>query len=248
MATQFFTSMMERPLPSIAEVDSLLDLLNFGIDGVQLSEETCVGQQGVEVVRFVSELVARKRVKPSKPKPGKVVWIMGLTSSGKTTIAYSLAARLSYSKVPVTILDGDEARTIFGPNFSFEAKNRLQVIKSIVHHAKKAVSKGDNVIVSALTAGDESRKFIKDEIENLTIIYLDCPIEECIIRDEKGLYAKAINGKIDTIAGINFEYSVPNSPHLVLNTLDLSVDECVGELLGFLISNNRINLWGNLSL
>ena len=245
MATQFLTSMMQRPLPTIAEIDSLTDLLHFGIDGVQLSEETCVGWHGADVVRLVTE--SRRRVeaeRSSAPTAGKVIWIMGPTSSGKSTLATALVERLGRSRIPVIHYDGDEFRDLFGPGLAFGPEHRLLVVQALVHHAAKAAALGHNVVVSALTANEEARAFVCEKLANLTVVYLDCPIEVCAGRDPKGLYAKAAKGEIDTLPGISTPYRPPQRQDIALDTAGKTVDVCLEELAARLLAENRVRLWG----
>ena len=245
MATQFLTSMMNRPLPTIAEVDSLIDLLHFGIDGVQLSEETCVGRHGADVVRLVTESRLRVEAERAAASPaGKVVWIMGPTSSGKTTLAAGLVERLGRSKISTIHYDGDEFRDLFGPDFAFGPENRLLVVQALVHHAAKAAALGHNVVVSALTANEEARAFVCGNLDNLTVVYLKCPIEVCAGRDPKGLYAKAANGEIDTLPGISTPYRPPQRQDIVIDTADKTPDACLEELVTKLLAERRIRFWG----
>lgn len=245
MATQFLTSMMQRPLPTIAEVDSLTDLLHFGIDGVQLSEETCIGQHGREVVRLITESMRRVEDEMAGMRPeGKVTWIMGPASSGKTTLATALVERLSRSKIPAIHYDGDEIRNLFGQGFSFGPEHRLLVVQSLVHLATKAASLGHNVVVSALTAHEEARAFVFESIKNLTVVYLDCPIEVCAERDPKGLYARAISGEIDTLPGITTPYRPPQRQDIVLDTAGNTMEACLDELVARLMAERRIRCWG----
>jgi adenylylsulfate kinase-like enzyme len=247
MATQFFTSMLQSPVPSIAEMDSLYDLLRFGIDGVQLSEETSVGQYGLEVLKIIrgSLKASGRNLKGAGKRPGRVVWIMGPTSSGKTSLAQALTARLARSEVPVVHLDGDEIRDLYGPNLAFGPQDRLQVVSMLVHFARKAAQAGHNVVVSALTAYESAREYIRENLDGLTIVSLQCRIEECIRRDVKGLYAKALRGEIDTMVGINTPYDPPRHADLTLDTSSLSLEECLEGLTRYLIENRRIQLWSS---
>lgn len=248
MATQFLTSMLNRPLPTIAEVDSLTDLLHFGIDGVQLSEETCVGRHGVDVVRLVKESVSRieheQATGGGHPK-GRVVWIMGPTSSGKTTLATALANCLGRSRVPVVHFDGDEVRDLFGAGHSFDDASRLVVVRTLLHLAKKAVASGHNVIVSALTANPGARELVAEGLQNSTIVYLDCPMKVCVERDDKGLYARARRGEIDTLIGYNTPYAPPANPHFVIDTSSHDLATCLNRLMNFLLAEKRVRVWGD---
>ena len=125
-----------------------------------------------------------------------VLWLLGPTSSGKTTIATDLLVSLREKKTPVIHYDGDEIRDLFDESISFSAKDRHRVVSTIVHLANKASDAGLNVIVSALTANNDTRKYVKDRVNKLIIGYVQCSIEECIRRDPKGLYKKAEKGEI----------------------------------------------------
>ena len=245
MATQFLTSMLYKPLPSIAEIDSLYDLLDFGIDGVQLSEETCVGDHGNEVIQLIKNSRSTKYEMPNpQSSDGNIIWIMGPTSSGKTTLAEALTKRLSNSKIPVWHYDGDEVRNLLGSKLGFGSNGRLTVVKTLVHVADKASRAGHNVVVSALTANEDARKIVNEQLSNLSIIYLDCPIDVCSKRDPKGLYKKAGNKEIDTLIGFNTAYNKPEKSDLILDTSQKSIEECTDELVNFLIFSNHLKCWG----
>jgi len=153
---------------------------------------------------------------------GFVLWLMGPTSSGKTTIAELLLEHLRANGMSSIHFDGDEVRNFFGENLGFDVSDRQRVVSTLVHLANKTSAAGVNVIVSALTASVEARCLVLDTARNLTVVYLKCPIETCIERDPKGLYAQAKNGEIDTLIGFNTEYLPPNNPDLVINTKELS--------------------------
>ena len=247
MATQFFTHMLQSPLPSIAEIDSFYDLLHLGIEGIQVSEETSVGNHGLEVVRMIRKGVedVQRFSNENSGERGRVVWLLGPTSSGKTTLGKRLVEHFGRSRVPVIHLDGDEIRNLFGPNLPFDPESRLLVVKALTHHANKAARAGYNVIVSALTAGEDAREYILKSIENLTVVYLDCPIDECAVRDERGLYAKASKGEIDTLIGFNSPYQIPRHFDIRIDTGSCSQEESLQALLAALLEENRIRLWGD---
>ncbi len=149
---------------------------------------------------------------------GIVLWLMGPTSSGKTTISKKLCDRLrSYGYVTVTY-DGDDVRNIFASNLGFASKDRLKVVKMLVYMANKAAKAGAIVIISALTANDDARKYIKESISNILIGYVECDISVCASRDPKGLYKQAKEGKIDTLIGYNTEYKAPENSDIVINS------------------------------
>lgn len=160
-----------------------------------------------------------------------ILWIMGPTSSGKTTISKKLMQELKHKKIPAIHYDGDEVRNFFGDTLGFKKKDRLRVVKTIAHLSNKALASGLNVVVSALTANDDARSFIKAHVNNLKIIFIECSLDACIERDPKGLYKKAMDSKITTLAGFNTEYKPIQNPNIVINTEKKSIHENVNELL-----------------
>jgi len=166
-----------------------------------------------------------------------VLWLLGPTSSGKTTIATELSINLRMKKIPVIHYDGDEVRNFFGDCIEFSTEDRLLVVNTIIYLATKTIDVGFNVVVSALTASQNARKLVRDSFKQLILGYVKCSIEECIRRDPKGLYSKAQKGEIDTLIGYNDEYSVPKNVDMVLDTELHSPKEITFQLETFLIKN-----------
>lgn len=160
-----------------------------------------------------------------------VLWIMGPTSSGKTTIARRVVEILRERGILVIDYDGDEVRDFFGPMLGFEKEDRLRVVRTIGQLANKAVNSGINVVVSALTANDDARAYVKGNVKNVILVYLDCSIEKCIERDTKGLYRKALGGEIATVIGINAAYKPFEGSDITINTENMSVDLGATELV-----------------
>lgn len=163
-----------------------------------------------------------------------VLWIMGPTASGKTTVGREVAKILLEKGIPVIHYDGDEVRKFFGPNFGFAKEDRLRVVKTLSHLANKALESELNVVVSALTANDDARSYIMANVQNMILIYLDCSLDKCIERDYKGLYKKAMNGEIQTLAGVNTPYQPLVNPDIVINTEKMTVENSAIELVDHL--------------
>ena len=144
------------------------------------------------------------------------IWLMGLTSSGKSTIAKHLVEIMRSEDLPILHYDGDEIRDFFGKDFGFSEDNRGRVVETLAHLAIKANNAGINVVVSALTAHQTAREHIKETIPNLLVGHVDCPIDICVARDPKGLYRKALDGEIKDVAGIDLEFELPESPDLII--------------------------------
>jgi adenylylsulfate kinase len=163
--------------------------------------------------------------------PGFVLWLMGPTSGGKTTIGEHLLERLRADGSPSMHFDGDEVRNFFGKDLGFEVSDRQRVVATLVHLANKSSAAGVNAIVSALTASEDARRLVLDSVSNLVVVYVKCSIETCAERDPKGLYAQAKNGEIDTLIGVNSDYLPPHNPDLVIDTDDLSPAEAVDAVI-----------------
>ena len=175
-----------------------------------------------------------------------VLWIMGPTASGKTTLANGLKTKFRENGILTLHYDGDEVRDFFGPEHGFKEKDRLMVVKTLAHLANKAVDAGVNVIVSALTANEDAREYVKKHVKNLVLVYLECSIEKCMERDPKGLYKKAVNSELDTVIGYNTEYLPLVGPDLVLNTEDKSAEEVLADFvqkLHLIRIQNRLSLY-----
>ena len=157
---------------------------------------------------------------------------MGPTSGGKTTIAKHLLGHLRVDGWPCMHFDGDEVRNFFSEDLGFKVSDRLRVVGTLAHLASKTSDAGVNVIVSALTASEDARRLVLDTVDKLIIVYVRCSIETCQARDPKGLYARARNGEIDTLIGVNSEYVPPENPDIVIDTETLSPADAVDAIMG----------------
>ena len=169
--------------------------------------------------------------------------MMGPTASGKTTIGKEIVKKLGRASRAAVQYDGDEFRDQFGKNFGFSDTDRLAVVSSLTHFANKWASKGNNVVISALTANEDTRTHIEKNIQGLVKVYVECSIDECIRRDPKGLYKRAIEGEIKSLIGFNSEYIAPQDVALTVNTEKKTATECADEIVRYLFSGKYINLW-----
>jgi len=174
-------------------------------------------------------------VNPDRRQSGTVLWLLGPTSAGKTTLAARVVATLRQQGLAAIFYDGDEIRAFFGPDFGFCPENRFRVVSVLAHLANKAAEAGLHVVVAALTAGQEARDYIRENIRDLQIGYVSCSIGTCAQRDPKGLYRKAIGGEIDTLIGYNTEYRPPDRPDLILDTELNSVEELVSRIMALYV-------------
>jgi adenylylsulfate kinase len=170
-----------------------------------------------------------------------IFWLMGPTSSGKTTLAKLLYGRLFSDNNFTLHFDGDEVRDTFGNNLGFSNNDRLLVVKTLVYVSNKGLDAGANVVVSALTAFNDARSYVKKYLNQSIVIYLRCSISECSLRDPKGLYAREKRGEINTLVGASSIYTEPDCPDVIIDTEVSKPEESLQELISKL-SDMHINI------
>ena len=167
----------------------------------------------------------------SKKKDGAVLWFTGLSGSGKSTLAEAVAVRLRAAGKRVEVLDGDDVRTHLSKGLGFSREDRDVNVARIAFVAHLLARNGVFAITAAISpfrsTRDDARRLIGDFVE----IHVAPPLDECIRRDVKGLYRKAIAGEIKQFTGISDPYEEPLSPELRLDTSTLPVDEAVARIL-----------------
>ena len=177
----------------------------------------------------------RKREREhSVSNKGFTVWMTGLPSSGKSTLAGLLAAELQGRGLPVVNLDGDEVRLRLSKGLGFSKEDRDENIRRISYVARVASDMGGVAITSAISPYREIRDEARAEIARFVEVFVSCPVEVCIQRDVKGLYKKALAGEIKGFTGIDDPYEEPLNPELVVHTDQESEQESIGNILGTL--------------
>ncbi|MCH2230872.1 MAG: adenylyl-sulfate kinase [Crocinitomicaceae bacterium] len=141
------------------------------------------------------------------------IWITGLSGAGKSTIANRLESKLFKAGIKTMLLDGDNIRSGLNSDLGFSTTDREENIRRIGETAKLLMDSGSVVIASFISPLIENRTTIKDIVgeENFVEIYVNTPLDSCIKRDNKGLYAKAILGDIDDFTGISAPYQPPSN-------------------------------------
>jgi adenylylsulfate kinase len=172
-----------------------------------------------------------------------VLWFTGLSASGKSTLANALSRELHRFGVKSYVLDGDNIRHGLNKNLGFSPEDRKENIRRIGEVVKLFVDAG----MIALTAFISPYKDDRDGVRNLLKkeefieVFVKCNIEECEIRDPKGIYKKARSGQIKEFTGISAPYEEPENPEIILETDAMCLEECVESLLNYLSGNGYIN-------
>jgi adenylyl-sulfate kinase len=149
---------------------------------------------------------------------GFTVWFTGLPCSGKSTLGRALEQRLRSLERRVEVLDGDEVRTRLTKGLGFSKADRDENIRRIAYVAKLLTRVQAVAIVAAVSPYREIRDEARAEIGNFVEVYVNCPLEECIQRDVKGLYAKALRGEIPNFTGVSDPYEPPIRPEVTVET------------------------------
>lgn len=164
-------------------------------------------------------------------RQGVTIWLTGLPSAGKSTIATRLAERLEPRGVPVVVLDGDEVRENLTKGLGFSRPDRDENIRRIAWVARLLTRVGGIVVVAAISPYRGARDAARASIGRFAEIHVHCPVEECIRRDVKGLYRKALDGAIQHFTGVDDPYEPPLHPELEVRTDRETVDESVARIL-----------------
>ncbi|MEU4103542.1 adenylyl-sulfate kinase [Streptomyces tanashiensis] len=165
---------------------------------------------------------------------GATIWLTGLPSAGKTTIAYELAGRLRDEGHAVEILDGDEIREFLSAGLGFTREDRHTNVQRIGFVAELLASHGVKVLVPVIAPYDDSREAVRKrhqaEGTAFVEVHVATPVEVCSIRDVKGLYAKQAAGEISGLTGVDDPYEAPENPDLRIESQNQTVQESAAQL------------------
>lgn len=166
---------------------------------------------------------------------GCVAWLIGLSGSGKSTIA-NAAERILHDEGRFTaILDGDNLRSGLNRDLKFSDEDRRENIRRVAEVAKLFASQGSVTFVSLITPREEFRQMAREIVgSGYSEIYVKAPFELCAERDPKGLYKKAADGGIANFTGRDSGFEEPVAANLVLDTAASSVEECTAQLVAYL--------------
>jgi adenylyl-sulfate kinase len=159
-------------------------------------------------------------------KKGTLIWFTGVPASGKSTIACEVEKELKRRGVKIENLDADEIRAHLSPDLGYTAEARDINTKRLAFMGKIMARNGVCTVVAAVSSLRKFRDRARDWVDQFVEVWVKCPIEECQKRDPKGLYAKAERGEVNDIAGLHQPYEEPLNAELVLDTKELTVEEC----------------------
>jgi len=172
------------------------------------------------------------------------VWLTGLPSAGKTTIARATAERLRADGRPVQVLDGDECRTYLSAELGFSRQDRDTNVQRIGFVAQLLASHGVTVLAAVISPYAQSRAAVARRHAELGTpfleVHVDTPLEVCVARDVKGLYLKQAAGEITGLTGVDDPYQPPMDPALRIDTNDQPVADSVAALRDLLLERGLL--------
>lgn len=175
----------------------------------------------------------RAGIKGQKPC---VIWLTGLSASGKSTIANALEQRLYDMGRHTMLLDGDNVRHGLNRDLGFTEAARVENIRRIGEVAKLMADAGLIVITAFISPYQAERALVRGLMPpgEFVEVYVSTPLEVCERRDPKGIYQKARRGEIPNFTGISAPYEEPEAPELTLDTSHRTVEDASDDITGFL--------------
>jgi bifunctional enzyme CysN/CysC len=162
-----------------------------------------------------------------------VLWFTGLSGSGKSTIANLVESALHARGVHTILLDGDNVRHGLNRDLGFTEQDRVENIRRIGEVAKLMTNAGLVVLCSFISPFQAERRMVRDQLDNdeFIEIFVDTPLDQCIARDPKGLYKRALAGEIKNFTGVDQPYEKPENPELHLQAGSKEADRLAGEVI-----------------
>lgn len=161
--------------------------------------------------------------------PGSI-WLIGLSSAGKSTLARLLVQKLHENDYPCMLIDGDEVRAIFDDRLGYDPEARRKQTQRILRLTRWVSGQGILPVVAIIHPFEDDRKKCREALDRYYEVYLECELPACIKRDTKNVYKPALEGKANNVVGLDIPYDKPENPDLVLDSTNLSPDRMLETL------------------
>jgi len=173
------------------------------------------------------KMMSREEKEQLLGQRGIMIWMTGLSGSGKSTIALGVERELHRRGILCRILDGDNIRTGINQDLGFSKEDRRENIRRIAEVGKLFVETGIVTIACFVSPTNELRQLARDIIGkgDFREVYISTPLSECERRDAKGLYARARRGEVKDFTGISAPFEAPTHPDLNLDTSQMTLKE-----------------------
>jgi adenylylsulfate kinase len=146
-----------------------------------------------------------------------VVWIIGLSGAGKTTLANEIVARIRGAGRKVVLLDGDSVRALFDNDLGHSLADRRANARRICHLGKFLDEQGIDVVCAILSLFTESREWNRQNLSSYYEVFIDAPMDDLVRRDYKGIYGKFARGEMRNVAGMDIDFPRPENADLVIS-------------------------------
>lgn len=182
-----------------------------------------------------AENVTREQRETMLKQKGVMLWLTGLSGSGKSTVANAVAQKLHQQGKLTYLLDGDNVRYGINKDLGFSLEDRKENIRRIGEVAKLFVDAGVITLASFISPMLEDRQKVRDLLgPDFIEVYVDCALAVCEARDPKKLYQKARAGQIKEFTGISSPYEPPMKPEIYLDTAKATVEQCAQQIIDYL--------------
>lgn len=189
-----------------------------------------------DLIAWQKGFISREQRRQRYRHGSGLIWLTGLSSAGKSTIAHAAEKILFDRDVHAYVLDGDNIRHGLNSDLTFSREHRRENLRRTVEVSKIMADAGFIVFVALISPHREDREYARDLFgrDDFLEIYVKCSIAECEKRDPKGNFKKAREGIIPNFVGISIPYEEPETPALILDTDRLSVHEASLKLIDLL--------------
>ena len=202
--------------------------------------------KSTNIVRHEGHVSREDRENKLKQK-AVLLWLTGLPSSGKSTIAYTVEHALVNRGHLAYVLDGDNIRFGLNGNLGFSAEDRSENIRRIGEVGKLFVDGGFLTLASFVSPYSADRDAVRELMGegDFVEIFIDTPVEICEERDPKGLYEKARTGEISNFSGVSDPYEVPEKPEMIIKTAEWTAEEAAVLIIEMLEKSGKIQAQHN---
>ena len=149
-----------------------------------------------------------------------VVWIIGLSGAGKTTLANEVIAHARSVQRKVVLIDGDMVREVFGNDLGHTMEDRRTNAWRICQLGKLLDDQGVNVVCAILSLFPENRSWNRQNLKSYYEVFIETPMKDLVLRDSKSIYSRFNSGEIRDVAGMDIEFLRPNNADLIINNVD----------------------------
>lgn len=195
-------------------------------------------------IKWHKPRISKKDRWGSNKHKSALIWITGLSASGKSTIAIELEHRLFQQQIKTFVLDGDNVRHGLNKDLGFSPGDRKENLRRVGEVAKLLVDAGILTIAAFISPYASDREAIRElfssDNEEYVEVYLKCDLAVCESRDPKGLYKKARRGEIPEFTGVSQPYEIPANPGITIETDRLGVEESVEIIIKYLTEKKII--------